>query len=267
MHQRDTNSNLEAELKAYAAANPGSKAAQWSAHLSRWPVYAAATGAALAMATSADANTIVTGFSGRDITINTFLSPTGARTGVQFGTLGALSFKLAFSRHSSRPPIISSGGLLKVFPTEAGSFVLDTAGGQVARFNAGSSLNISLPHANSGILHNQQFSYLIGFGTLTNVGFGNWPSNNTGFLGFELPNDDLGWLQLKWTGSYPGYPVGLDLMEWGVNTAPGQSLDAGQTYNPEPGTLPLSLLALGATGILAWRKTRRNRLSAAEPKS
>jgi hypothetical protein len=92
---------------------------------------------------------------------------------------------------------------------------------------------------------------------------------------------DLGWLDVKVT-SDAGFAEELELISWAYNNvagAPieagepieaGASIEAGQTTEvsatPEPGTEALSLLALGAAGILAFRK-RRNELRDAQKPS
>jgi hypothetical protein len=85
---------------------------------------------------------------------------------------------------------------------------------------------------------------------------GEWSSGVPGFAGFETGGGDFGWIELEWTGTPAGYPAMLEALGWGINTVPGEPIYAGETAAPEPGTVALSLLALGAAGILAWRKRR-----------
>src|SRR5579883_3569936 len=68
-------SNLAGQLAAYAAAAPPSGR---SAHLGRWPLYAAAAGAALATASSADAS-VITGNFGTFISVaQSHIGPNGS---------------------------------------------------------------------------------------------------------------------------------------------------------------------------------------------
>jgi hypothetical protein len=80
---------------------------------------------------------------------------------------------------------------------------------------------------------------------------------------------DLGWLDVKVT-SDNGFAEELELISWAYNNVAGASIYAGQTTAtpsaPEPGTEALSLLALGAAGILAFRK-HRNELRDAQKTS
>jgi MYXO-CTERM domain-containing protein len=79
-------------------------------------------------------------------------------------------------------------------------------------------------------------------------------------VGFSNSKGDLGWLQVKVTLD-GGFPTQLELISWAYNDAVGGAINAGQTTGgsatPEPGTEGLALLALGATGILALRKRRK----------
>jgi hypothetical protein len=261
MRSDDRNPNLEAELNSYAASR-GAQSADWSGHLRRWPIYAAATGAALAMATSADANSIISGYSGQKINVEPFqvASRTGAETVVNLGGLGDVGLRLFYSR-GTNGIVFSRTGQARVFGSHG--TVLNATGGELARFNAGQAITQGMSHATNPILHEQIFRYLIGADrVLTSLGVGQWPtSNKTGFAGFTLANGDLGWIQLDWTTN-GGFPTSLQALNWAVETAPGVSIEADQTDSgpgvaPEPGTLGLSLLAIGAAGIAAWRRSRR----------
>jgi hypothetical protein len=80
---------------------------------------------------------------------------------------------------------------------------------------------------------------------------------NHGFLGMELvqPNGSVepGWIQVQFTPTFPGL---FDVTGWAYST--DGPIDAGQTSaTPEPGYLPPLLLAAGATGVLAWKRSRQ----------
>ena len=98
------------------------------------------------------------------------------------------------------------------------------------------------------------------FGTFVNLGGSvsgsSFPwDGKAGYLGFKFTSHSksyFGWAKMA-------FNVGgssAKLTEYAYDTVPGQTIDAGQTSSvPEPGTL--SLLALGAVGLLALRKRRQ----------
>jgi hypothetical protein len=60
------------------------------------------------------------------------------------------------------------------------------------------------------------------------------------------------------TGS-PSYPNELTVLDYAYDNTPGEAIDAGDTgtsATPEPDSVALGLLALGASGILSWRRRR-----------
>jgi hypothetical protein len=68
------------------------------------------------------------------------------------------------------------------------------------------------------------------------------------------PNGSVepGWIQVQFTPTFPGI---FDVTGWAYNT--DGPIDAGQTSaTPEPGYLPLMLLAAGAAGVLAWKRSQ-----------
>jgi hypothetical protein len=76
-----------------------------------------------------------------------------------------------------------------------------------------------------------------------------------GYFGFKFTNGvDLfyGWAELNIEGSKLAYTIS----RWAYNDTPGGSIRVGQTI-PEPDTLSLTLLGLGAAGVRAWRQRRQ----------
>jgi hypothetical protein len=87
------------------------------------------------------------------------------------------------------------------------------------------------------------------------VARGQFPLNETGFLGFETAGGDLGWLEVQVLDrNSDGYPDEVNLVGYAYNTTSGGSIS---TPTPEPGTAALGLLAGGAAGLLALRARRR----------
>jgi hypothetical protein len=88
--------------------------------------------------------------------------------------------------------------------------------------------------------------------------FGNWtPDGTPGFLGvrFDISGDThYGWVRVGVTFGSTSFRI----VDWAYNSTPGEALKAGEPI-PEPSTL--SLMALGAAGLLALRR-RRNQKAA-----
>ena len=88
---------------------------------------------------------------------------------------------------------------------------------------------------------------------------GQFDGGGIGFIGFKFNNgsgDQYGWVRIKMATRFP-----IDHDFWLIDYAyadPGEPIRAGQTSSnemvPEEGSL--GWLALGAAGLLAWRKVR-----------
>jgi hypothetical protein len=101
------------------------------------------------------------------------------------------------------------------------------------------------------------------FGPCNTYGVGQFDPGDVGFIGFKFNNgsgDQYGWVRIQMATRYP-----IDHDFWLIDYAyadPGEPIRAGQTSSnemvPEEGSL--GGLALGATGLLAWRRTRSRKL-------
>jgi hypothetical protein len=86
---------------------------------------------------------------------------------------------------------------------------------------------------------------------------------NTGGRGTSYstkqPEIHYGWIELAYDG-IPD-PTSITAIDWAYDLTPNQAIAAGYTGvqdppTPEPGTAALSLLAMGAAGVVAWRRRK-----------
>jgi hypothetical protein len=257
---------------------PGSADARNNAagkqHPGSWGVYAAAAGAALAMSTNASAEIVYSG--AVDVTASV---PVGS--GLQSGplhktalfTVAGLNEMLQVSNqnwvtgHSHR---VQLGGAAGVSGSTGVKFFVHKSNGisVIANFyHRGSPINGGVGGLSiAGILRqhtvaSKTVGNQVGPHTFHNTDGAFGSGNVTGFVGFKTPSGDLGWLQVQVNDAgSPGYPNEAEVIDWAYDNS-GAPIAAGDTGVPEPGTAALSLLALGAVGILALRK-RRNELAA-----
>jgi PEP-CTERM motif-containing protein len=241
------NAELDSRLSDYSAgAHLSGAASKLRGRVGNWPIYAAAAGSALAMATGASANSIVWGT--YDPNTNS-VEPKGIGVSSQkFGQFG-----------------LGPGYLLLI---KASSLALDSVALSV---NGGPQNKVHIFEApgSSGLARNFAISSKIGQSAGPGASsakivrahqagsdFGDFSSGKPGFVGFSVQTaghgTDYGWLELEFTEKN-GLPYELTAEAFGLETD-GQPILAGQA--PEPGTLALSLLAAGAAGVSALRRRR-----------
>jgi hypothetical protein len=239
---------LDDLLNAYAGCRADARSTT-AAHLRNWSIYAGATASALAMSTSAHASIVYVNFDSKTVTVPHNVPPnwgTSNHTNLNINGLGSLWMYIVFDgppdpdgsvflSQNGRPGVVRAGGVnLKDFALNASI----TAGMQ---FHQGVAELMS--NANGNV-------------------YGVFQDGVPGFAGFQLSNGDLGWVRLEWNDStyHDGYPDHLIAIDAAYNDVAGQSILAGQSTSaatPEPGTMPLALLAAGAIGIAAWKRRRK----------
>ena len=192
--------DLELQLNAYAAAKPEN----CSYHLHRWPIYAAATGAALAMATAADAGIIMSGTSGSSVAVpvpgsgsSHQFSPLIFRLPIRSGTIpntvGLLGVNVGRSLYNTWGRI-AMVGMMSFDRTAVGPTSASSAGLQ--RFNRGSSISGAQPFAHG-------WASVRGADAGTSSGSSGWKgtaNGGTGFAGFRIPRST--------TSGSPAYAYG-----------------------------------------------------------
>jgi hypothetical protein len=237
-----------------------------------WSAYATAAGAALAMSTNASASIIS---STPDLIVS---STTNDLAHFSAAGGGALLVDESFIRSSSPPNAISLTfrrravtaviipGLFGQTSTSHhrlrfGISQTHVGESHAKRYSAGQPILASHMASVAGI--EERNSTLLQFsggvprpdGSHDQGNFGAGFSN--GFVGFENAAGDLGWMHFQVTLDIRGFPIQLELISLAYNDVAGAPIDAAQTTEtPEPGSAALSLLALGAAGILALRKRR-----------
>jgi hypothetical protein len=242
MKPKDSNVDLNRQLEAYAIASPLERNPQnrWG----KWPIYAAATGAALAVASAASADIIYSGpinVSGKSlrISVGSHTIGFGVDTDVQRRFVPSTNLLEEFASvfAGNHVAIIANGAPAINFPTGAPISGSVRSGARIARIQ---SIFTRHGHGISGGGAGYNFGGFVGFELVGTNGFG-------------VPTGSVepGWIQVVFTASLPG---SFDVTGWAYNT--DGPINAGQTSatTPEPSYLPLMLLA---AGVLAWKRNRR----------
>jgi MYXO-CTERM domain-containing protein len=229
----------------------------WKQHLGNWGAYAAAAGAALAMATNASADSIVSHT--LDLTVSNPPGPAEATFSV--GGVGVGLFVRAYDRTNVGRQY-GGAQLIGLGTTSGGpnsnlphlNFRGIGASGTAKRYTIGQPILAGA--VTGGLLFEKSASH--GVVSVDKGLFG--PGASNGFVGFSNAAGDLGWMHVQVGFDSGGYPDQLEVISWAYNDVAGAAIDAGQTSEgpatPEPSTAALGLLALGAAGILALRKRR-----------
>jgi PEP-CTERM motif len=208
---------------------------------SRWAAYATA-GAATAISGINTAEAVIH-YSGP---INqSFNAPPGSSTGATFALAPGASFvpvHLATSSGAEGIALIGfRGAVSAAFNGVTGGYAY------VSRLGAGEN-----PTAHPFI--NSAGGFVPGYGTLAfRGGYGGdqWLAAGEGYVGFRFDTGSgvqYGWVHLNMNGS-PLNSFSLVDFAW---ADPGENIVTGQI--PEPGSI--ALLALGAVGLVVWRKQR-----------
>jgi hypothetical protein len=276
---RKSNTVLENDLNAYSGSATVGGAANWRRHLRNWPSYAAAAGSALALATAADANTIV--YSGpKNIGIN---QVTAHGTAVAQIDLDGQDFELRARVHGGtncacytasvtlRP--LGGGQMIG-----GGSTVVRTPfGGQFKRNKLkGLQFGAAIPgQANVFGASNTLLGVVTGSdgnSSHSEGSFGKVFGKRGAFAGVKFTAADgvhYGWIAIRFDVSVTSNATLATAISWAYNDVAGAPIDAGQIYNNtegptppvartslEPSSQAFALLSTGADGVLAWKRRR-----------
>ena len=123
--------------------------------------------------------------------------------------------------------------------------------GYVRRLHAGEKVSVG-PFVRQGKYIRDYIGWLYSSGP--------WTRPGVGYIAFKFDNGNgtqYGWARIRTSGSYLNAFEMKDYA-WGD---PGDSILTGQTTDQQPNDTPsegsLGLLALGAAGLSAWRRTRQ----------
>jgi hypothetical protein len=266
--------DLDASLEAYSTAvQSAGDAKSLGDRLGRWPIYAAATGSALALGTSAAASIIY--FSGPPVQATVNVGPGFSSVTATIGLLPFADPGLYASHRSYASAARGAVGMGNCGCYPALFFVtppsLGGPGPALKNFAFNQPISYGMVSAPPG------GTYLFPFGfaaakcnagsdpcgsttsNFSSAPFG--PPDVTGFVGFMAystvnpsPILRFGWIRVRWSADpISGFPNSIEALDWAIEDS-GAAILAGAV--PEPGTMSMALLAAGAAGIVAWRKRK-----------
>ena len=212
---------------------------------SRWLAYATA-GAATAVAgvNSSEASIHYSG------TLNqVFNAPASSTVFGTFALNNGAVLRFAHTRATTSHPSSHGQALFRIQGAAVANSFLGLASGPY-RYPFKLASNVNLNGAAPFITHNGSYFCYPGIPQWFHQQLLVEPS--TGFIGFRFNGGSglqFGWARITMTGA-PGNAFTLVDYAWGDA---GDQISTGQI--PEPGSL--ALLAVGAVGLLAWRKQRR----------
>jgi len=152
----------------------------------------------------------------------------------------------------------------------AGFSVVGRFGASVRQHSIGGSFSF-LSNLKRGSLVSQGYLKSSGFGTLAIYGDGEFVQPGIGFIGFAFNNGSgkqYGWARVQMGGGEPGEHKNVfkvldyafadpgEPIRAGQRSSDEQAPDQGSTDEQAPDQGSLGGLALGAVGLLAWRKSR-----------
>jgi hypothetical protein len=264
-------------LNAYASASKSVVRRRWN----KWERYAAATGSALALTTGASASIIWSGLQNLTVSVPEVGSNFNHSSHKQVDIDGAGHlFNLNLNNHrffststeTWTRPIGSSS--ISTFTTtytssnrqvvarlsggSAGARVA-TSGGIPAKLTNGTAIGSNLSFNSGGALHS--ISTYNG-STWSNTGA--FARNDAGFVGVRFDRSGethYGWIHFSFQDSNnDGWLDSITATDWAWENVADTSIAAGETSGgsvPEPGSMSLSVLALGSAGVLALRRRRQ----------
>jgi hypothetical protein len=241
-----------------------------------WHVYAAVTGATMAMVTNASAGVIYSG------TLDTTVAVASVQRGsaekasnkhIAIGTFGAIHVGFNISVAQANTSALRFGGVgMYVMPASHIDFLWSS--GNVRRLSSGTKISANLAtrsNSENGFLavpHNPVANLSNSTAATSRHRIvhrtDGWAlsSATKGFAAFKFKNGaqtDYGWVRLQYTVGANDLINSITVIDWGYATG-GVSINAGQGIPPaapEPSTKALMILAAGAAGVAALRRRRK----------
>jgi len=240
-----------------------------------WRLYAAVTGSALAMVSSASASTI---HSVGPVSFGNFsAATTGTGNGrgtlavaIGLNTIGGGPAHTGFSMGVSQ--ILANGksagggtGVGAPFLRNSGlmGFLFTATHDRAAKLASGVTISAHSPFATpiwEGATVKLATS-CAGRGCASNPSHNGLAPNMPGFAGFMFETAghgvDYGWIELEYTLGANGLATGGTVEAWAYDNAGNPIVTGDQAPTaPEPSTMAMALLAAGAAGVVALRKRR-----------
>jgi hypothetical protein len=262
--------DLKAKLLAYEASSAVGSSAAAKKRQRTWPVYAAAAGSGLAMATSAEAGIVYSGPLNLSAAIGSAVGFT-SRNYVRFPMKGAAFFAgVSGGAGSGRMGARATLGAGS-FNAKSRALVAVNGSGQVKQLAFGAKISSSAGSFNAPT-HAHGLFFSKRTGPNTHIKAGTWTAGKEGFIGVELKpyahgsRTYFGWIGFKFDANSAGFPRKVTVIDWAYDTVPGQGIFAGTLSPvPEPDSIVLALLGTGFVGVLAWRKRKAQLSAVTEP--
>jgi hypothetical protein len=251
-HQK---SALESRLGAWD--DVASQAVTWTGRRSgNWLLYTTAVGSALAMATDAGAQIIHYGGTPPAVTLNAGQGYTNTAPVFHVGT----------NRFNLAGADFTSFGVVGLLAFGKVGMLVNSFNSGVRKLSSNAAIS-SRAGRFAGSFHPVKLvngSYQLGAFNVAQPGFAgiefNTGAQPTSATSNNPTKIHYGWIELAYGGSPD--PTSITAIDWAYNSVAGQAIAAGEisepvnTATPEPGTAALSLLAMGAAGVLAWRRNK-----------
>jgi hypothetical protein len=243
-------STLDSQLDSYTGTVTSYQASRsWKDRLGAWSAYAAVSGSALALATSANASIIYSGIQNISVSV-----PELPGDNSDFKRLPNFPFLIRV-RNVLNTSIRRAAALLY------GNSIFTT--GNSNALNLAASQQLTGPRFDrygAGLRH----LYVI-YPSFVFTDEGEFRTGVSGFAGLSFYGGafyrQFGWIRLRVDDTNTdGFIDKLTAIDWAYETVPGAPLHVGATSGgviPEPSTAALALLAFGSAGVLAWRKRRK----------